>query len=295
MFSLDDFQKLKSHLAAGATGLGFNLNPGVSISINYVTYLGPPFWEMRIHEKPTQRMCILTEKDGRLTPDYRHLVPQPNGDYDFRPLADPEFEERARSLFVETVAFLERKREEEREANRRATDKLHAFAGDEAAMQRWQQLVGALVPDPASAEKIAKATSRAFVAPETFLKRLRLPRVTEDLPWLALIHSLRKDKRLVEFDWREDADDLAAGVDRLCARCGRPTIDWAALALGDTQSAAERLNAASRALAVSGLMLVSLDSGGDSFPTALMAVADFEAAASHAASFGWRLESPPKL
>jgi hypothetical protein len=286
MFSVDDFQKLKGHLEPGATGLGFTLKPGVKISITDGTFFGRS-WEMRIHEEPTQRMCILTENQPALTADYRHLVPLAKGGYDFQPVVDPGFEQRAQSLFAETVAFLERRRAEEREANRLATEKLHAFASDGAAMQCWRQLVGALVPDSAVAEKIAKATSRAFAAPETFLERLRLPRVTRDVPWLALIHALRKAKLLVEFDWREDGSELAAGIDRLCAQRDRPAPDWTAL--DETQSAAERLNAASQALAPSGMTLVHLDLGSDSFPTALLAIADFQAASSDAATFGWRL------
>ncbi len=287
MFSIDDFQKLKTHLPAGSVGLGFSLNAQVKIIISDNTSRGGG-WEIRIHEEATHRMCILTESDAQLTADYRYLVPRPNGSYDFQPLSDREFEHRAQVLFADVVVFLERKRAEEIEATRRATDRLQTLGRDEAAMQRWRHLAQLLVSDPAGAEKIAKATGRAFTAPAGFVRRLRLPRVMDDIPWLALIAALRKDKLLVEFDWREDLDDVTAGVDALCAQSGHPPLDWAVVS-GQDRTAGALLHAASRTLEVHGLMLVCLDTGGDSFPTALMPVTSFEAASSNAATFGWRI------
>ena len=275
-------------MPAGSLGLGFSPKPQIRISLSDNSSYGRG-WEVRIHEEETRNMCILTEKDGQLTADYRHLVPKAGG-YDFQPLADPAFAKRAQALLVETVAYLERKKAEEIEANRRASDKLTRLAGDEAVMARWRALVQVLAPNPASAEKIAKATGRAFSAPQTFIRRLHLSRVTEDVPWLALIDALRKEKLLVEFDWKEDADELAAGVDRLCAQSGHPSLDWATLSPEKATSAADLLNAANRALEVNGVMLVCLDTASDSFPTALLAAASFEVASSHAAAFGCKLK-----
>ena len=293
MFDIDEFQKLKSHLMDGYLSASFLLKPGIRISIGDNTSLGRG-WEMRIHEEPTQSMCILTERDGQLAADCRRLVPLTDSEhaihagYDFQPLSDRDFEQRAQALFAEAIVFLERKRADETDAARQATERLHAIAGDEAARQRWLELARLLAQDPVRGEKIAKATARAFSAPETFLRRLGLAQVTDDLPWLALIAALRKDKLLVAFDWREAPDDIAAGVAKLCAQSGHPALDWAAVS-GGGGSTAELLNAANRALETEGLTLVHLNDGNDNLPTALLPLTSFEAVSAHAAAFGWSI------
>jgi hypothetical protein len=294
VFCIDEFQKLKSHLMDGYLSSSFFLKPGIRISISDNTSLGRG-WELRIHEEPTQRMCILTERDGQLAADYRHLVPLPDSGHalraghDFQPLSDRDFEQCAQALFAEAVVFLEHKRADETEAARQATERLRAIAGDEAARQRWRELARLLVHDPARGEKIAKATARAFAAPETFLRRLGLVQVTNALPWLALIAALRKDKLLVAFDWREAPGDIAAGVDKLCAQSGCPALDWAAVSGEGGGSAAELLNAATRALEAEGLTLVHLNDETDSFPTALLSLTSFDAVSARAAAFGWSI------
>ena len=289
MFSLDDFQKLKAQLKPGSTGMGFAVNPQLSVSINDNTLLGG-HWEVRISEDITpKKMCILTERDGQLAADYRLLVPRPNSDgYNFEPLADPEFERRAPILLVEIAAFLRRQSEAESEANDAAIKKLSARAGDEAAMQRWLALV-TIVSDTTSAEKIAKSTARSFTAPESFVRRLGLSRVVEDLPWRLLINLLRKEKLLVEFDWREDVPELAAGLDKLCAKRKQPSPDWNSLAVVEPAAASDWLNAASTVLKARRLTLACFDTGDDGYSMALIALDEFEVAASHAAAFGWRL------
>lgn len=253
-FSPGMFEKLKGHLQPGTMGLGFSLRPDIDISISDNTAYGRG-WELRIHEKSNQLMLILTQKEGQLTPEYCRLSPHPSGSgYLFNPAGDPEFEARAAQLYVETVEHLERRRAEAEEANRQAIARLRAFSEDGAAMERWRELIFALVPDE-RAEKIQKATAKSFGAPEGFVKRLRSPPVTPDLPWLLLVHTLKKEKLLFEFDWRQDPQKEAAR----------------------------------RGLPGPGRILVVLDTGGDSFPTSQIAEDRFERAVELAASFGWRI------
>src|SRR5579863_10472964 len=105
MFSAADFAKLKRHVKPGTLGLGFALNRDVQISISDNTGYGRG-WELRIHHEPTRRMCILTERDGQLSADYRRLVPKPGG-YDFQPLDDAAFAREAPELLRQIVAHLE--------------------------------------------------------------------------------------------------------------------------------------------------------------------------------------------
>jgi hypothetical protein len=224
-----------------------------------------------------------------LTADYRHLVPLPqNRGYDFQPLADPDFERRAQSLFVETLAFLERQKHAQDADSQAAIAKLQALGNDRAAMQRWRELVHALVMPSKRAEKILKATSQAFTKPERLRQGLEMEHVTAELPWLALIDALRQEELLVYIDWRSDPDEIAAGVDQLCAECDLPALDWATVA-GEDADAATVLNAAGQALAATGAVLVCLDMGSDGFPIAIVAAASCAVASAHAAAFGWRI------
>jgi hypothetical protein len=120
---------------------------------------------------------------------------------------------------------------------------------------------------------LAREVADACDAPAKYFARFKrrlddrgIDDATDDyLPWIALVAGLEVRKRLFEIDWKSDAENTLWAIDKLLPK-DRARWAWCDLDSYDNTPTQKFLAIAGRALAASGIALVSIDTGGDSYP-----------------------------
>ena len=108
--------------------------------------------------------------------------------------------------------------------------------------------------------------------------------------WLALVDGLLSRQALFGFDWKDQAENLAGGLDLLMRRRD-VSVDWQPLtSMGDDyRPTTDYAEVIQKILRTAGLVAVWLDTESDEYPVCIIEASQLDAAQSFASALGQRI------